>query len=148
MVINDISVFLLLQVHMHQSRQRICVITATFPIPIQLFIRLSNTTDHGYFPLVVITIRPFHDLSPGLQPEGQDGCHMWSRNLVHLRILVGFVLFNHLFSVQCFVDRCLSFCTFSFAHCVVCPSSIYGFRWPFQHLQTVLKKVTQTVLLS
>ena len=27
----------------------------------------------------------------------------------------------------CFVDRCLSFCPFSFGHCVVCPSSIYGF---------------------
>jgi hypothetical protein len=27
----------------------------------------------------------------------------------------------------CFVDRCLSFCTFSFCHCVVCSSSIYGF---------------------
>ena len=26
----------------------------------------------------------------------------------------------------CFVDRCLSFCTFSFGHCVVCSSSIYG----------------------
>jgi hypothetical protein len=30
----------------------------------------------------------------------------------------------------CFVDRCLSFCTFSFGHCVVCSSSIYGFWWP------------------
>ena len=27
----------------------------------------------------------------------------------------------------CFVDRCLSFCPFSFGHCVVCTSSIYGF---------------------
>jgi hypothetical protein len=27
----------------------------------------------------------------------------------------------------CFVDRCLSFCTFSFGHCLVCSSSIYGF---------------------
>ena len=27
----------------------------------------------------------------------------------------------------CFVDRCLSFCPFSFGHCVVCPSSLYGF---------------------
>ena len=27
----------------------------------------------------------------------------------------------------CFVDRCLSFCTFSFGHCVVCSSSIYVF---------------------
>jgi hypothetical protein len=25
----------------------------------------------------------------------------------------------------CFVDRCLSFCTISFGHCVVCSSSIY-----------------------
>jgi hypothetical protein len=30
----------------------------------------------------------------------------------------------------CFVDRCLSFCTFSFGHCVVCSSSIYGFWLP------------------
>ena len=30
-----------------------------------------------------------------------------------------------------FVDRCLSFCPFSFGHCVVCPSSIYGFGLPF-----------------
>jgi hypothetical protein len=27
----------------------------------------------------------------------------------------------------CFVDRCLSFCPFSFGHYVVCSSSIYGF---------------------
>ena len=26
-----------------------------------------------------------------------------------------------------FVDRCLSFCTFSFGHCVVCSSSVYEF---------------------
>ena len=33
----------------------------------------------------------------------------------------------------CFVDRCLSFCPFSFDHCVVC-SSIYGFWLPLQTL--------------
>ena len=27
----------------------------------------------------------------------------------------------------CFLDRCLSFCPFSFVHCVVCSSSIYRF---------------------
>jgi hypothetical protein len=27
----------------------------------------------------------------------------------------------------CFVDRCLPFSLFSFGHCVVCSSSIYGF---------------------
>ena len=37
----------------------------------------------------------------------------------------------------CFVDRCLSFCPFSFGHFVVCPSSIYGFRLPFWYLQTL-----------
>ena len=37
----------------------------------------------------------------------------------------------------CFVDRCLSFCTFSFDHCVVCSSSIYGFWLPLWYLQTL-----------
>ena len=36
-----------------------------------------------------------------------------------------------------FVDRCLSFCTFSFGHCVVCSSSIYGFVLPLWYLQTL-----------
>ena len=30
----------------------------------------------------------------------------------------------------CFVDRCLSFCTLSFDHCVLCSSSIYRFWLP------------------
>jgi len=37
----------------------------------------------------------------------------------------------------CFVDRCLSFCTFSFGHCVVC-SAINGFWLPLWYLQTLL----------
>ena len=41
----------------------------------------------------------------------------------------------------CFVDRCLSFCTFSFGHCVVCSSSIYGFWLPLWHLQTLHVKL-------
>jgi len=39
----------------------------------------------------------------------------------------------------CFVDRCLSFCTFSFGHYVVCSSSIYGFWLPLWYLQTLLR---------
>ena len=31
----------------------------------------------------------------------------------------------------CLVDRCLSFCPFSFDHCVVYSSAIYGFGLPF-----------------
>ena len=38
----------------------------------------------------------------------------------------------------CFVDCCLSLCTFSFGHCVVCSSSIYGFWLPLWCLQTLL----------
>jgi hypothetical protein len=38
----------------------------------------------------------------------------------------------------CFVDRCLSFCTFSFDHCVVYSSSIYRFWLPLWYLQTLL----------
>jgi hypothetical protein len=30
----------------------------------------------------------------------------------------------------CFIDRCLSFCTFYLDHCVVCSSLIYGFWLP------------------
>ena len=37
-----------------------------------------------------------------------------------------------------FVDRCLSFCTFSFGHCVVCSSSIYGFWLLLWYLLTLL----------
>jgi hypothetical protein len=38
----------------------------------------------------------------------------------------------------CFVDRCWSFCPFTFGHCVVCPSSNYGFWLPLWYLQTLL----------
>jgi hypothetical protein len=38
----------------------------------------------------------------------------------------------------CFIDCCLSFCTFSFGHCVVCSSSIYEFWLLIWYLQTLL----------
>ena len=38
----------------------------------------------------------------------------------------------------CFVDHSLSFCAFSFGHCVVCSSSINGFLLPLWYLQTLL----------
>ena len=48
----------------------------------------------------------------------------------------------------CFVDRCLSLCTFSFGHCVVCSSSIYGFwlhLWYFQTLLVSFSLYTYTI---
>ena len=38
----------------------------------------------------------------------------------------------------CFIDHCLSFCTFSFGYCIVGPSSIYGFWLPLWYFQTFL----------
>ena len=38
----------------------------------------------------------------------------------------------------CCVDRCLSFCPFSFDHCDVWPSSIYEFWLPLWYLQALL----------
>jgi hypothetical protein len=54
---------------------------------------------------------------------------------VHPRFLVGVRVTRSLVLYVCFVDRCLSFCTFSFGHCVVCSSSIYGFCLPLWYLQ-------------
>ena len=51
----------------------------------------------------------------------------------------------------CFVDRCLSFCTFSLGHCVLCSSSIYEFWLPLWYLHTLLKGylyITQHCLYS
>ena len=47
---------------------------------------------------------------------------------------IGFRVTRSLVLNVCFVDRCLSFCTFSFGHCVVCSSSIYGFWLPLWYL--------------
>ena len=43
----------------------------------------------------------------------------------------------------CFVDRCFSFCTFSFDHCVVCSSSIYGLWLHLWYLQLLPVKKFQ-----
>ena len=53
-------------------------------------------------------------------------------------IIVGFVLLDVYFYMQCFVDRCWSFCPFV-CLCVVCSSSLYGFWFPFRYLQTLLE---------
>ena len=47
-------------------------------------------------------------------------------------IHIAFVVTLSLVLFLCFVDPCLSFCTFSFGHCVECSSSIYtDFDYPF-----------------
>jgi hypothetical protein len=41
----------------------------------------------------------------------------------------------------------LSFCSFSFDHCVVCSSSIYRFCFPLWYLQTLLTKTGQWAVM-
>jgi hypothetical protein len=57
-------------------------------------------------------------------------------HLSSLPVYSGVCVIRSLVLCVCFVDRCLSFCTFSFGHCVVCSSSIYGFWLPLWYLQT------------
>ena len=99
---------------------------------------ISVTNDHGYVPLVVSTSRSFpHSwLIPLVY---SNSSYRVCNTMVQLVEQELFTLSDHLSSPSvfsgvrvtwclvlcvCFVDRCLSFCTFSFGHCVVCSSSI------------------------
>jgi uncharacterized membrane protein YvlD (DUF360 family) len=59
------------------------------------------------------------------QKERQHHCVV-SPFVLFLLTIVLSLLLSFFFWPLC----CLSFCPFSFGHCVVCPSSIYGFRLP------------------
>ena len=48
----------------------------------------------------------------------------------------------------CFVDRCLSFCTFSFGHWVVCFFSIYGFWLPLCYLRPLFVPILTPMVNS
>jgi hypothetical protein len=107
---------------------------------------ISVTNDHGYVPLVVNISRffphsrfitgfvtrltrrvPLVEQEPITLPEHLSSPPVFSG--VHVtRSLVLYV---------CFVDHCLSFCTFSFGHCVVRSSSIHGFWLPLWYLQAL-----------
>jgi hypothetical protein len=102
------------------------------------------TNDHGYVPLVVnispcfLHSRLITRFVTRLTRRVSLKC---SRNYSLFRsppIFSGVRVTRSLVLYVCFVDRCVSFCTFSFGHCVVCSSSIYGFWLPLWYLQTLL----------
>ena len=67
----------------------------------------------------------------------------------HLRsppVFSGVRVKRYLVLCVCFVDRCLSFCSFSFDHCIVCSSSVYGFCW--QLLYNVIIIITKVLSIS
>ena len=105
------------------------------------------TNDHGYVALVVNTSRsfPHSRFIIGFVTRLTRRVPLVEQELLTLQehlssfpVFSGVRVTRSLVLYVCFVDRCLSFCTFSFGHCVVCSSSIYGFWLPLWYLQTLL----------
>ena len=63
-------------------------------------------------------------------------------------VFSGVLVTRSLALLVCFVDRCLSFCTFSFVHCVDCSFSIYVFWLPLWYLQTLIRTANSSLRFS
>ena len=92
--------------------------------------------DHGYVPLVVNISRlfPHSRLITGFVTRLTRRVPPVEQELLTLPehprsppIFTGARVTRSLVLYACFVDRCLSICTLSSGHCIVCSSSIYGF---------------------
>ena len=110
------------------------------------FWNICVSNDHGYVPLVVNTSRsfPHSRLITGFVtiltrrvPLVEQELLTLPKHLSSPPVFSGVRVTRSLVLYVCFPDRCLSFCAFSFGHCVVC-SSIYGFWFPVWYLQTLL----------
>ena len=96
---------------------------------------ISVTNDHGYVPLVNTSQSfPHSRLITGFVSRLTRRVPLVEQELLTLpehlsspQVFSGVRVTRSLVLYVCFVDRCLSFCTFSFGHCVVGSSSIYGF---------------------
>jgi hypothetical protein len=107
------------------------------------------TNDHGYVPPVVNTSRSFpHSwlitrfvtiLTRQVPPVEQE-LFTFREHMSSPPFFSGVRVTRSLLLCVCFVDCCLSFCTF-FCHCFVCSSSIYGLWLPLWYLQTLPKKM-------
>ena len=104
------------------------------------------TNDHEYVPLVVNTSPSF--LIHGFVTRLARRVSLVEQELLTLLgqpssppVFSGVRVTRYLVLYVVFVDRCLSFCTFSFNHCIVCSSSIYEFWLPLWHLQTLLSVI-------
>ena len=114
---------------------------------------LCVTNDHRYVPLVVNTSRSFPhsrlftEYVPRLArrvPLVEQELPTLPEHLISSPVFSGVHAARSVILYVCFVDRCLSVCTFSFGHCVVCFSSIYWFWLPLWYLQTPLSTFDKT----
>jgi hypothetical protein len=110
------------------------------------------TNDQGYVPLVVNTSRsfPHSRLIIGFVTRLTRKVPLVEQELLtlpeHLSsppVFSGVRVIRSLVLFVCFVDRCFSFCTFSFGHCVVC-SSVF---WPLCCLSFCLLAIVFSGLL-
>jgi hypothetical protein len=67
-------------------------------------------------------------------------------NLSSLPAFSGVRVTRYLVLCVCFVDLCLSFCTLSIDHCVLC-SLIYWFWLPLWYLQTLFEETSQPPII-
>ena len=95
---------------------------------------IRRLNDHGYVPLVVNTSQsfPHSRLITGIVARLTRRVPLVEQELLilpeHLSsppVFSGVPVTRSLVLYACFEDRCLSFCSFSFGHCVVCSSSIF-----------------------
>ena len=123
----------LLLVKLKSSLQNFTVATMTW---LTLW-NICVINDHGYFPLVISTPRsfPHSRLITGCVTRLTRRVPLVEQELPTLPehpssppVFSGVRVTRSLVLYECFVDRCLSFCTFSFGHCVVysdCPFGIF-----------------------
>ena len=105
---------------------------------IECYIYIQQIFDYGYVPLFVNTSRGLsscmiyhrvcNKINTTCATSGTGTAYLPEHTrsppvFSGVRVARSLVLCVHF---VCFVDRCWSFCTFSFGHCVVC-SSICGF---------------------
>jgi hypothetical protein len=115
---------------------------------------ISVTNDHGYVPLVVSTSRffPHSRFITGFVTRLTRRVPLVEQELINLPehlssppVFSGVPVTRSLVVRVCIVDRCLSFCTFSFGHCVVCSSSIYEFWLPLWYLLPIVLSVLSSI---
>ena len=64
---------------------------------------------------------------PKLEEEEEEELPTLPEHLSSPPVFSGVRVTRSLVLCVCLIDRYFSFCPFSFGHCVVCSSSIYGF---------------------
>ena len=114
-----------------QSKDKLNKNTASLHLPLYCFTRSVSQMTKGMFHFPVLSSfmtyqRVCNYINTTDDTSGAGTAYpSWGPEFTP--IVSGVRVTRSLVLYVCFVDRCLSFCPFSFGHCVACSSSIYGF---------------------